>query len=77
MNLKDEITSLRFKAFQEMVESEWANSMKKELYYNEVDYFGEGEDNEEDSCDFTGEYCIGNRCFCEECPVLTDDWEEE
>jgi hypothetical protein len=37
-----------------------------------------GEDvlEEEDICDYNGEQCIGDRMFCEECPVLTGDWSD-
>lgn len=38
-----------------------------------------GEDvlEEVDYCDFTGEECFGDKMFCEECPVLTDEDSDE
>jgi hypothetical protein len=38
-----------------------------------------GEDvlEEEDLCDYNGDPCIGDKMFCEVCPVLTGDWEPE
>ena len=47
---------------------------KKELYDSQ---FSMEEDEEvEELCDFTGEECIGDKRFCEECSVLTDEDEE-
>lgn len=42
---------------------------------SEESEFDCGEDvlEEEDLCDYNGDPCIGDRMFCEECPVLKDD----
>jgi len=62
-----------------MTEQEKAEQLKKELYYEPDSGFGSDEetDEQEETCDFTGDICIGNKVFCEECPILTDDWEKE
>lgn len=62
-----------------MTEQEKAEQLKKQLYYEPDSGFGsdEEEDDQEPPCDYTGEDCIGDRRFCEECPILTDEWEEE
>lgn len=38
-----------------------------------------GEDvlEEEDICNYTGEQCIGDKMFCEECPVFKDDLDKK
>jgi hypothetical protein len=37
-------------------------------------YCGEEYGEEEETCDYNGEQCIGDKLFCEECPVITGDW---
>lgn len=50
--------------------------LKKEMYYDPCPE--EDEEYEEcETCDYTGEDCFGDKRFCEECPILTDDWGEE
>lgn len=51
------------------VDAEWAEQQKKLLYYSEFNC-GEECEEEEESCDYTGEECVGNKLFCEECEVL-------
>ena len=31
------------------------------------------EDEEIEYCDYTGEECIGNKLFCEECPMMEEE----
>jgi hypothetical protein len=31
----------------------------------------------EELCDYTGEQCIGNKMFCEECEVMRAKWRKE
>jgi hypothetical protein len=53
-----------------------AEQLKKELLYDPNPCVDETEE-EIEFCDYTGEECIGNKLFCEECPVLTEDWGKE
>jgi hypothetical protein len=40
---------------------------------SEVNDYEDDEDIEpEDYCDYTGEICIGDPMFCEECPVMLE-----
>lgn len=67
---------MSFADFWQRIEREWAEEEKcQQLYYAWNDA-----DNEDDTeyCDYTDEECVGDKMFCEECPVLTDDsWEAE
>lgn len=49
---------------------------KFDQFYADTMDFGNEED-EEDICDYTGEQCIGNKLFCEECEIFHDNQEEE
>lgn len=66
-------------AFWKRVEQECAEQEKKLLYYD-PNPAGLEEDEEDEICDYTGEECIGNKLFCEECSVFvstqndTSDW---
>lgn len=62
-----------------MSEQEKAEQLKKELYYEPDSGFGSDEecDMTDEYCDYTGEECIGDRSFCEDCPILTDQWEDD
>lgn len=47
---------------------------KRELY----DPYPNCEENEEeDLCDYTGDQCIGNKLFCEECDVFREEGESQ
>jgi hypothetical protein len=52
------------KAHQKTVEE-----LKKELLYDPVPATDE---EEEDTCGYTGEPCIGDPLFCEECEVMQE-----
>lgn len=59
-----------------MTEQQKAEQLKKEMYYDPCPE--EDEEYEEcETCDYTGEDCFGDKRFCEECPILTDEWEEK
>jgi hypothetical protein len=75
--LLSEIVALRFRCFWERQENDWAMQQKFDMFYGpDLGDYEEYEDDTE-SCDFTGEDCFGNKLFCEECPILTDNWEDE
>jgi len=37
----------------------------------------EEDDEKEELCDYTGEPCIGNKMFCEDCEVMHAKWREK
>jgi hypothetical protein len=57
--------------------------MSKELGPEDPEGWPNEEEIEEELCDYTGEECIGDKMFCEECTVLTEEelepeeWENE
>ena len=60
------------------VEQEWAEQEKQRIMYEmEMGYYNDKDESEEETCDYTGDECFGNKLFCEECEVLTGEEEEE
>lgn len=56
-----------------MDEKKFVEDLKREVLY-EPDLDDEEEEDDEDyTCDITGEECIGDPAFCEECPIMTEE----
>jgi len=52
-------------------EEEAENQKKLDLY--DPDDFSMDAEEDEETCDYTGDVCYGNKLFCEECDVLIEE----
>lgn len=68
--MENPFDSKGFAGFWLRVEREWAEEEKRKLYYWGDYGLPDQDEDDEELCDYTGDLCIGDKLFCEECPVF-------